>query len=82
MLEVDDGQLVMVTWRDAWFEFDASDKPRKDYLVHTVGWVKGQNKRFLSIGGEQLPKADGYRAVTHVPVVCIEEVTPLQPLTV
>jgi hypothetical protein len=73
--------LVLVTWRDAWFDFDATDPEdtRPDYLVHTVGFLVHEGPRFLSIAQEVLPDGDGFRAVTHIPVAVVEAMTPLHP---
>lgn len=66
--------LVVVTWRDAWFDFDQPDPEeiRDDYLVTTVGYVVRNGPRFVSLAQEILPDGDGYRAVTHIPrsVIC------------
>ena len=72
--------LVVVTWRDAWFDFDHADatEPRSDYLVTTVGFVIREDPRFLSIAQEVLPDDDGFRAVTHIPVAVIVSVAPLE----
>lgn len=69
--------LVVVTWRDAWFDFDHADatEPRSDYLVTTVGFVIREGPRFVSIAQEVLPDGDGFRAVTHIPVSVIVSVT-------
>jgi hypothetical protein len=71
--------LVVVTWRDAWFDFDHADatEPRSDYLVTTVGFVIREGPRFVSIAQEVLPDGDGFRAVTHIPVAVIVSVTPV-----
>jgi hypothetical protein len=65
------GDLLAVTWRDAWFDFDGNSE-RDDYLVRTVGFLVKDGPKFLSLAQEVLPDGDGYRAVTHVPLVCIE----------
>lgn len=72
--------MVLVTWRDAWFDFDEPDPQdaRQDYLVSTVGFVVRETSRFLSVAQEVLPGGDGFRAVTHIPVAVIEKVTPLE----
>ena len=72
--------LVLVTWRDAWFDFDEPDPEdaRSDYLVTTVGFLVRQGPRFLSIAQEILPDGDGYRAVTHIPVSVVGSVTALR----
>jgi hypothetical protein len=71
--------LVLVTWRDAWFDFEEPDgaEPREDYLVSTVGFVVREGPRFLSVAQEVLPDGDGCRAVTHIPLSVIESVVPL-----
>jgi hypothetical protein len=74
-----DYPLVMVTWHDAWFDFDQTeaDDCRTDYLVKTVGFLLSEGPNFLSIAQEMLPDGDGFRAVTHIPVPIIESVTEL-----
>jgi hypothetical protein len=71
--------LVLVTWRDAWFDFDGgdSDGGRADYLVRTVGFLVRRDTRFLSVAQEILPDGDGFRAVTHIPVAVLASVTLL-----
>jgi hypothetical protein len=73
--------LVLVTWRDAWFDFDQADDEdeRPDYLVRTVGFVVRQGPRFVSIAQELLPDGDGFRAVTHIPWSVIEGIVTLDP---
>jgi hypothetical protein len=75
--------LVLVTWHDAWFDFEETDPQdcRPDYLVRTVGFLVNEGPRFLSIAQEVLPDGDGFRAVTHIPVSIVEEVTTLSPAT-
>jgi hypothetical protein len=81
--ETDDGApelpVVMVTWHDAWFDFDQTDPDdcRTDYLVRTVGFLLSDGPRFVSVAQEMLPDGDGFRAVTHIPVPIIESVTVL-----
>ena len=77
---VDRLPLVLVTWRDAWFDFEQPDgaEPRSDYLVTTVGFVVGRGPRFLSVAQEVLPEGDGCRAVTHIPLSVVESVVPLR----
>jgi len=72
--------LVLVRWRDAWFDFDEPDPAdaRSDYVVSTVGFLVREGPRFLSIAQEILPDGDGFRAVTHVPAAVVESVTPLE----
>jgi hypothetical protein len=73
--------LVLVTWRDAWFDFDqaADDDERSDYLVRTVGFVVREGPRFVSVAQELLPDGDGFRAVTHIPWSVIEGIVTLDP---
>jgi len=65
------GKLELVTWRDAHFIGDMeTDKPKRDYLCQTVGWVtEEKGGKFLRITSEHTPDAD--RAVTRVPVTNI-----------
>jgi hypothetical protein len=74
-----DYPLVLVTWHDAWFDFDQEgpDTERADYLVRTVGFLVSDGTRFVSIAQEILPDGDGFRAVTHIPRSIIESITPL-----
>ena len=74
-----DFPLVLVTWHDAWFDFEEADPEdcRTDYLVRTVGFLVNEGPRFLSIAQEVLPDGDGFRAVTHIPVSIIEAVITL-----
>jgi hypothetical protein len=71
--------LVLVTWRDAWFDFDEPDPQdaRADYLVSTVGFLVRQGPRFVSVAQEILPDGDGFRAVTHIPVAVVETISSL-----
>lgn len=69
--------LEIVTWRDAHFEVDEPAKPRKDFLVKTVGWTK-ETKRFLLVRSEKLPKGDGFRAVTSIPWDMVQSRTQLK----
>jgi len=72
--------LVLVTWRDAWFDFDEPDPEdmRADYLVSTVGFLVRRGPRFVSVAQEVLPDGDGFRAVTHIPVAVVEKITLLR----
>lgn len=74
-------ELVLVIWRDAYFDFDQHDAEdsRPDYLVHTVGFLLSDGPRFVSLAQEVLPDGDGFRAVTHIPVSIVERVLPLNP---
>jgi hypothetical protein len=71
--------LVLVTWRDAWFDFEEPDPgdARPDYLVNTVGYLVRRSPRFVSVAQEVLPDGDGFRAVTHIPVAVVQAIAPL-----
>ena len=71
--------LVLVTWHDAWFDFDQTgpEDCRPDYLVRTVGFLVNDGTRFVSVAQEVLPDGDGFRAVTHIPRSIIESITTL-----
>jgi hypothetical protein len=71
--------LVLVTWHDAWFDFDQTgpEDCRPDYLVRTVGFLVSDGTRFVSVAQEVLPDGDGFRAVTHIPRSIIESITML-----
>jgi hypothetical protein len=74
--------LVLVIWRDAYFDFDQRDAedPRPDYLVHTVGFLLSEGPKFVSLAQEVLPDGDGYRAVTHIPLSIVERIARLEPI--
>jgi hypothetical protein len=74
--------LVLVTWRDAWFDFEEPDPEdvRADYLVKTVGYLVRRGSRFVSVAQEVLPDGDGFRAVTHIPVAVVETIASLRDL--
>lgn len=78
--ESSDRPLVLVTWRDAWFDFDEPDPEdvRSDYLVRTVGYLVRRGPRFVSVAQEILPDGDGFRAVTHIPVAVVETIDSLR----
>jgi hypothetical protein len=80
--EIAEYPLVLVTWRDAWFDFEEPDPEdvRTDYLVSTVGFLVRKGARFLSVAQEILPDGDGFRAVTHIPVAVVETTSPLRGL--
>jgi hypothetical protein len=72
--------IVLVTWHDAWFDFDQQDPEdcRSDYVVRTVGFLVGDGPMFVSVAQEVLPDGDGFRAVTHIPCSIIEQITVLE----
>jgi len=68
-------RLEKVTWRDAHSYMDPPEKFPKDYLCHTVGWVR-QEKKFLRIESERTPESA--RAVTRVPLENVVKRVPLR----
>jgi hypothetical protein len=71
--------LVMVTWRDAFFDFDkvTADEFRTDYMVNTVGFLVSESPTFVSLAQEVLPDDEGYRAVTHIPKAVVQSIMTL-----
>lgn len=66
---------MLIRWQDSWFDFDLerTDCRSDDYLVTTVGFLIAEDPRFVSVAAELLPDGDGFRAVTHIPRMLIEE---------
>ncbi len=62
-------EMVLIEWRDAWFEFESPDPAtsRPDYLVRTIGWLVAEDAEWYHVASEILPDGDGFRAVTHIP---------------
>lgn len=75
-------RLVLVTWRDAFFDFDqkSPEDRRPDYLVHTVGFLVNDGPTFVSLAQEVLPDGEGFRAVTHIPVAVVQRIELLELL--
>ncbi len=70
--------LVLVRWRDAWFDFEQPTGGWRDqYIVHTVGFLVRENDEVVSVAQERLPSREGYRAITHIPRGVVESVTTL-----
>jgi hypothetical protein len=70
--------LVLVTWRDAWFDFERDPSGwRDEYLVKTVGFLVREEPGVVSLAQELLPGRDGFRAITHIPRGVIESITTL-----
>lgn len=70
--------LVLVRWRDAWFDFEQpSSGWREQYVVHTVGFLVRETDDVVSVAQERLPAREGYRAITHIPRGVVESVTTL-----
>jgi hypothetical protein len=69
--------LVRVRWHDAWFDVDHDAEKRDDYLVETVGFRIAADDRYLHVAAERLPDGEGWRAITHIPIVVIDEVVEL-----
>ena len=71
-------RLVMVRWRDAWFDFEREASGwRDEYVVQTVGFVVREEPGVISLAQELLPGRDGFRAITHIPRGVIESITTL-----
>jgi hypothetical protein len=71
-------RLVLVRWRDAWFDFERDPSGwRDEYLVQTVGFLVREEPGVVSLAQERLPGRDGYRAITHIPRGVIESITPV-----
>lgn len=71
--------LVLVRWRDAWFDTDQQDTKewRTEYVVHSVGYLVREEKGIVSVAAEVLPEGDGFRAVTHIPKAIVLSITTL-----
>jgi len=70
--------LVLVRWRDAWFDFEQpAGGWREQYLVHTVGFLVRDTDEVVSVAQERLPGREGFRAITHIPKGVVETVTTL-----
>jgi len=68
--------LVLVRWRDAWFDFEAGSGGWPDeYIVQTVGYLVRDND-IVSVAQEALANGD-WRAVTHIPRPIIQGITYL-----
>ena len=72
--------IVQVEWHDAWFDLDEPSpaERRAAYPVRTVGYLVGEGPGVLSIAQEVLPDAEGFRAVTHIPLPIVVRVVRLQ----
>lgn len=70
-------EVILVRWHDAWFDVDHEAEQRDDYLVETVGFRIAVDDRYLHVAAERLPDGEGWRAITHIPVVVIDEVVEL-----
>ena len=71
-------RLVLVRWRDAWFDFERDPSGwRDEYVVQTVGFLVREEAGVVSLAQEMLPGRDGYRAITHIPRGVIESITTL-----
>lgn len=70
--------LVLVRWRDAWFDMERPTGGwRGRYLVHSVGFLVRETDDVISVAQDRLPGREGYRAVTHIPRGVVESVTTL-----
>ena len=71
--------IVQVEWHDAWFDLDEPEADRRlAYPVRTVGYLIGDGPSVLSIAQEVLPDAEGFRAVTHIPLPIVVRIVRLQ----
>jgi len=71
-------ELVVVRWRDAWFDFEHGATGWRDtYIVQTVGFLVRRNAGVVSVAQELLPGRDGFRAVTHIPMGVVESIITL-----
>lgn len=72
--------IVQVEWHDAWFDLDEPEPAdrRLAYPVRTVGYLIGDGPSVLSIAQEVLPDAEGFRAVTHIPLPIVVRIVRLQ----
>lgn len=70
-------RLVLVRWRDAWFDIDQPGRWRSEYPVQTVGFLLREGPEVVSVAQELLPYGEGFRAVTHIPVGAVESITTL-----
>src|SRR5438093_8210372 len=71
-------ELVMVRWRDAWFDFEHGATGWRDsYIVQTVGFLVRRDAGVISVAQELLPGRDGFRAVTHIPMGVVQSVITL-----
>jgi hypothetical protein len=71
-------ELVMVRWRDAWFDFEHGATGWRDtYVVQTVGFLVRRAAGVISVAQELLPGRDGFRAVTHIPIGVVESIITL-----
>jgi len=71
-------QLVLVRWRDAWFDFERDPSGwRDEYVVQTVGFLVREEPGVISLAQELLPGREGFRAITHIPRGVIESITTL-----
>jgi hypothetical protein len=69
--------LVLVRWRDAWFDFEASiGEWLETYEVHTVGFLVRDDGNVISLAQESLQSGD-WRAITHIPKACVLEIVKL-----
>jgi hypothetical protein len=68
---VADAHVVVVLWRDAFYDYEVRDGMRAEFLVRTVGYLIDGDGPFVHLASEILPEGDGYRGVTHVPTHAI-----------
>lgn len=68
-------RTLLVRWRDSYFDFEAKDAERdlEDYIVETCGLEIARDDLFVSLAQEALPDERGWRAVTHIARVTIQD---------
>ena len=68
--------LVIVTWRDAHFHHEEDAVP-ETYEVRTVGFLLADDPE-VQLAQEQLPDADGHRAITCIPCGIVDRIDYLE----
>jgi hypothetical protein len=63
------GDVVAVTWLDAWVDQGESSEHEwnDDCEVTTYGILVRRTSRVVSVAAETMPDTDVYRGVTHIP---------------
>jgi hypothetical protein len=77
------GEVCVVVWRDAYFDFDrngGAESDRDDFLVKTYGELRMVGEKFIDLVSEALPDGDE-RAITHIPIVLVERAYALMEVS-
>lgn len=73
--EMSEHQAITVRWTDAYFDFDHDGENfHEDWPVETTGYYVCHGTRFLHFAMEVLPHGNGYRGMTHIPLVLIDAI--------